>query len=162
LTYANAVLPHALFVAGRRWPKEMFLDIAQSSFAFLNQETTHDGVFWPIGNRTWYAHGETKALYDQQPLEAALTAEAALVAFDVLDDESHLEIFRRALAWFHGENSLKLSLVDLHEGACYDGLHESGVNRNQGAESTLAFLWAQLQNTDFRRARNDDRKIVGA
>lgn len=162
LTYANAVLPHALFVAGRRWPKELFLDVAQTSFAFLNQVTALDGVYWPIGNRDWYAHGETRARYDQQPLEAALTAEAALVAFDVLDDERHLESFRRALAWFHGENSLKLSLVDVRGGACFDGLHETGVNRNQGAESTLAFLWAQLQNVDFRRSRNDDRKIVGA
>ena len=30
MTYANAVLPHALFVAARRWPQEDFLDIAQS------------------------------------------------------------------------------------------------------------------------------------
>jgi hypothetical protein len=162
LTYANAVLPHALFVAGRRWPKEMFLDVAQTSFAFLNRETTRDGVFWPIGNRNWYAHGEARALYDQQPLEAALTAEAALVAFDVLDDARQLDTFRRSLGWFHGENSLKLSLVDVRSGACFDGLHESGVNRNQGAESTLAFLWAQLQNIDFSRALNDDRKIIGA
>ena len=50
MTYANAVLPHALFVAARRWPQEEFLDIARASFAFLDEKTTADGVFWPVGN----------------------------------------------------------------------------------------------------------------
>jgi hypothetical protein len=41
--------------------------------------------------------------------------------------------------WFLGENSLRLPLFD-HEtkGSC-DGLESIGVNRNQGAESTLAY-----------------------
>lgn len=162
MTYANAVLPHALLVAGRRWPKEMFMDVGRESFDFLVRETTADGVFWPIGNRGWCAHGEAKAPYDQQPLEAALTAEAACAAFDVLDDRRHLETFHRAVAWFHGGNSLKRSLVDVRSGACCDGLHEAGLNRNQGAESTLAFLWSQLQHADFQQVQNDDRKIAGA
>ena len=40
MTYANAVLPHALFIAAKRWPEEDFLDVAQASFAFLDHETT--------------------------------------------------------------------------------------------------------------------------
>ena len=44
MTYANAVLPHALFVAAERWPKEDFLDVAEASFAFLDRETTGKGV----------------------------------------------------------------------------------------------------------------------
>ena len=80
MTYANAVLPHALFVAARRWPEESFLDVAEASFAFLDRETTVENVFWPVGNSDWYPHGEEKALYDQQPVEAATMAEAALAA----------------------------------------------------------------------------------
>jgi hypothetical protein len=162
MTYANAVLPHALFVAGRRWPNEMFLDVARSSFAFLDQETTKDGVFWPIGNHDWYGHGKARALYDQQPLEAALTAEAALAAFEILDDPRQLYTFHHAIGWFHCENSLKHSLVDVQRGACCDGLQASGANRNQGAESTLAFLWAQFQNAEVRGTQNDVLKIGGA
>ena len=33
MTYANAVLPHALFVAAERWPEEDFLDVAETLFA---------------------------------------------------------------------------------------------------------------------------------
>ena len=42
LTYANAVLPHALFVAAQRWPEESFLDVAEASFDFLDRATTAD------------------------------------------------------------------------------------------------------------------------
>ena len=37
LTYANAVLPHALFIAAQRWPAEDFADVAEKSFAFLDR-----------------------------------------------------------------------------------------------------------------------------
>jgi hypothetical protein len=40
MTYANAVLPHALFIAAQCWPEEGFRDVAEISFAFLNRETT--------------------------------------------------------------------------------------------------------------------------
>jgi len=152
MTYANAVLPHALFVAAQCWPKESFLEVAKTSFAFLDQETTHDGFFWPVGNAGWYSHGEEKAPYDQQPLEAVTMAEAALDAFIAYDGEDHLGAFGRACGWFLGRNSLGLSLVDVPAGSCCDGLMASGVNRNQGAESTLAFLWAEVLRAQLSAA----------
>ena len=94
MTYANAVMPHALFVAARFWPDEGFLAAAESSFTFLNGVTTAEGVFRPVGNSGWYPHGEGKASYDQQPLEAATMAEAALAAFGMLGDETYLAAFR--------------------------------------------------------------------
>jgi hypothetical protein len=148
LTYANAVLPHALFIAARCWPEEDFLDVAQASFAFLDRETTIDNVFWPVGNSDWYSRGEEKSLYDQQPVEAVTMAEAALAAFALLGDETYLATLRRAYGWFHGQNSLGQPLVDVSCGSCCDALQRSGVNRNQGAESTLAYLWAELNNKD--------------
>src|SRR6185503_6209393 len=68
MTYANAVLPHALFIAAQRWPTETFLEVAQESFGFLIRETTASGdgadegqsIFWPVGNSGWYPHGEEK------------------------------------------------------------------------------------------------------
>ena len=113
MTYANAVLPHALLVAARRWPKENFQDTAEASFAFLDQATTADGMFCPIGNQGWFAHGEDKAVFDQQPVEAGTMAEAAIAAFDLLGDERYLETFHRAYGWFHGANSLKQSMADV-------------------------------------------------
>jgi hypothetical protein len=148
MTYANAVLPHALFIAAKRWPKENFLDIARASFAFLDQQTTVEGVFWPVGNEGWYPRGEEKAPYDQQPVEAVTMADSALAAWDLSGGEEYLAAFRRAYGWFHGRNSLKQPLVDFRSGACYDGIQASGVNRNQGAESTLAWLWTEMSNTE--------------
>jgi len=148
MTYANAVLPHALFVAAQRWPAEGFLEVAEATFGFLDRETTVENVFWPIGNSDWYSHGEDKSLYDQQPVEAVTMAEAAITAFGLLGDEKYLTAFRRAYAWFHGQNSLREPLVDVLSGACCDALQPSSVNRNQGAESTLAYLWAELENKD--------------
>ncbi len=157
MTYANAVLPHALFVAAQRWPNEAFRNVAATSFDFLDRATTADNLFWPIGSNGWYPHGEDKALFDQQPVEAATMGEAALAAFGLLGEERHLAAFRRAHAWFHGENSLRTPLADPACGACQDGLHESSVNRNQGAESTLAYLWAELQNVEVAQALAHDR-----
>src|SRR5436190_21146952 len=117
MTYANAVLPHALFVAAKRWPNETFLEVAEASFAFLDRETSPlwqgretmpqqgretmpqqtmpQQIFWPIGSSGWYPHGEEKALYDQQPVEAVTMAEAALAAYASRNDEKHLATFHR-------------------------------------------------------------------
>jgi hypothetical protein len=179
MTYANAVLPHALFVAGEHWPDEDFLDVAKASFHFLDSQTTEtgkgdrlhlcaapegpfrqmvpvpfsgdEGIFWPVGNEGWYPRGGQKALYDQQPVEAATMAEAALAAFNLLGNQEYLAAFRRADGWFHGQNSLNEPLADVSSGACCDGLMQSGVNRNQGAESTLAYLWTELLNFGLLR-----------
>jgi hypothetical protein len=149
MTYANAVLPHALFVAAQHWQGNGFLDVAASSFAFLEGETTTEGIFWPVGNNDWYPHGEDKALYDQQPVEAATMADAALAGLDLLGDERYRSAFRRAHAWFYGENNLRRPLADAAAGACCDGLQVSGLNRNQGAESTLAYLWTELRRKEI-------------
>ncbi len=155
LTYANAVLPHALFVAAQIWPKENFADVAESSFAFLEHVTTWEGVFWPVGNSDWYSHGEHKSLYDQQPIEAAMMADGALAAFSLLRDEKYLSTFCRTHDWFHGQNSLNKPLADSESGGCFDGLQTFGLNLNQGAESTLAYLWAEVHNVEMQIAVND-------
>jgi hypothetical protein len=160
MTYANAVLPHALFVAARRWPKEAFREVAEASFAFLDQETTSANVFWPVGNNGWYPHGDDKAPYDQQPVEAGTMAEAARAAFDLVPQERYLAAFRRARGWFHGRNSLQLSLVDGQRGACCDGLEPAGVNRNQGAESTLAFLWTEYQHAELESTLRAGQRVA--
>jgi hypothetical protein len=147
MTYANAVLPHALFDAAECWPDQSYQAVAESSFGFLDLVTTADGVFWPVGNCDWYSHGEEKSLYDQQPVEAATMAAAALAALELNGDEKNLAVFQRAHHWFYGHNSLGQSLADIQVGACYDALQPATVNKNQGAESTLAYLWTELLNS---------------
>ncbi len=155
LTYANAVLPHALFVAGQRWPEESFREVAETSFDFLDQTTTVNNVFWPVGNSDWYSHREEKALYDQQPVEAATMADAALAAFRLDKKDNYLTAFCHANDWFHGRNSLSEALAEPQFGTCCDGLEPLGVNRNQGAESTLAYLWMAVHNFEMQTLLGD-------
>jgi hypothetical protein len=87
-----------------------------------------------------------------------MMADAALAAQSLLGEEKYLAAFRRAHAWFHGKNSLRQPLVDVWCGACFDGLQPSGVNRNQGAESTLAYLWVEVLNAEVQQLLRDGPK----
>src|SRR6185295_17532232 len=95
--------------------------------------------------------------YDQQPVEAITMADAALAAFHSLNDKRYLATFRRARGWFHGENSLRQPVGDILSGACRDGLQSSSVNRNQGAESTLALLCVELLNNEVQQLSGVNR-----
>ena len=40
-------------------------------------------------------------------------------------------------------------------GGCFDGLGRFSVNLNQGAESTLSYLYSRLLLEEFKRNRKD-------
>ena len=144
MTYANAVLPHALFDASETWPHEGYLTIAETSFGFLNLTTSNEGIFWPVGNQNWFPRGGERSTYDQQPVEASTMTAAALAGFQRTNDKKYLDAGFRAQQWFAGQNCIERSLVDVESGACYDGIQRTGLNLNQGAESTLAYLWSEI------------------
>ncbi|HXV43397.1 MAG TPA: hypothetical protein VEC96_10060, partial [Anaerolineae bacterium] len=80
-----------------------------------------------------------------QPIEASTMISACLEAYRMTGDESWYQEARRSFEWFLGRNDLGLPLYDPTTGGCRDGLHPDRVNRNQGAESTLAFLLARSE-----------------
>jgi hypothetical protein len=159
MTYANAVLPHAMFDASERWPDEEYLSIAESSFRFLDHATTTDRVFWPIGNNGWRAHNAEKALFDQQPVEASTMAAAALTGLQLQHDDVYLYSFRKSHGWFQGQNSLQYQMADTESGGCLDGLESHGVNQNQGAESMLAYLWTEVLAQSVQRESGTVRDV---
>lgn len=108
-------------------------------------QCSEDGYFAPIGSNGFYARGEPKALFDQQPVEACAMVSACLEAQRVTGDERWAEHSRRAFNWFLGQNQLQQPLYDATTGGCRDGLHSDRANENQGAESTLSFLLALLE-----------------
>jgi hypothetical protein len=79
---------------------------------------------------------------DEQPLDAAALVEAAVEAFLATRDDARARQALRAFEWFLGRNRLEQPVYDISTGGCHDGLGESAVNRNEGAESTLAYLQA--------------------
>ena len=139
LSYANTVLPEALIAAGA-WMERPNLVAAgiESLNWMVALQHAPSGRFSPIGSEGFYVRQGERAHWDQQPLEAWSTISACQTAFRVTGDDRWYREARTAFEWFVGVNDLGLSLCDPVGGGCYDGLHVARVNRNQGAESSLA------------------------
>lgn len=145
LTWGNGLLPWALWKEAAFSGDPQVVRVASQSLDFLNQVcTAPQGYTALVGNRGWYARGAGKAIYDEQPIDAADLLLANVAAFQVAEADRYLVAARRAYAWFHGENRLGCSLFDPASGGCRDGLGESEVNLNEGAESLLAYLGSTL------------------
>lgn len=146
LAYANAKLPHALLVSGAALGRKDMVEAALASLRWLiDIQTAEAGHLSIIGNRGWYVRGGERARFDQQPLEAHAIVHACLDAARVTGDATWAGEARRAFEWFTGLNDLGIALYDSETGGCYDGLMSDGVNRNQGAESTLAYVLSVLE-----------------
>jgi hypothetical protein len=152
LSYANARLSQALLIAGYRSDNQRMVEAALESLRWLlaEQHLNDPRVFVPIGSQGFFAAGKEKARFDQQPVEACATVSACLQAYRLTKDDKWLEEGRCAFRWFLGVNDLQVSLYDETTGGCRDGLHPDRVNENQGAESTLSFLMAQLEMRESR------------
>ena len=144
LTYDNAVLPHSLFVAGLTSGNKKYLEVAEKTCEFLLANTFNEEYFSFIGCKGFYERGGTKAVFDQQPIEAAGTVMMLRAAYDATQKEKYLILQRKAFDWFLGQNELRIPLYDFKTKGCNDGLLRDGVNTNQGAESTLSFLLSLL------------------
>jgi len=144
LTYDDAVLPHALFVAGLAFDNKKYRDIAEKACEFLLANTFNGAHFSFIGCKGWYERGGTRATFDQQPIEAASMVMMLRAAYDVTQNERFLTLQRKAFDWFLGQNDLHVPLYDFRTKGCNDALTRDGVNTNQGAESTLSFLLSLL------------------
>jgi glycosyltransferase involved in cell wall biosynthesis len=141
LAYDNAMLAHALIVSGRATGQRAVLERGLEALRWLMElQISEKGYFRSIGTNGFYHRGGTRANFDQQPIEAQATVSACLEAYRATSDSWWYEQAERAFDWFIGWNDLGLELYSPKTGGCRDGLHVDRVNRNQGAESTLAFL----------------------
>jgi len=143
LTYDNARIPEALLAAGSVLEDRRMIDLGTRLLEWLLWvETDGDHFsFTPVGG--WQT-GEPRPGFDQQPLEAAAMAEACYRAWRITGNSAWRLRAYRAADWLMGRNDTGAILYDPATGATCDGLKEDSVNRNQGAESTLAGL-ATLQ-----------------
>jgi hypothetical protein len=114
----------------------------------LEQQTGREGQLSIIGNRGWMHRSGERARFDQQPLEAMGLIAACAEAFLATKDKNWISEARRCLDWFLGRNDLNLPIYDFKTGGCHDGLESHGLNRNMGAESTLAWLVSLLTMYD--------------
>lgn len=145
MTYANALLPHAVL---RLWQsgQTQVENVLHQSARFLLATTMRGDMFVPVGNRGWYRHGAAQpALYDQQPIEAGTMSDFLLDYQRAYPDRVTKEMVAAPYLWFFGHNSRGVTLADPERGTCFDGLHADRMNQNCGAESLLAYLWAEVR-----------------
>jgi len=140
LNYANGKLPHALLLAGQRMQLNDMIEMGLNALKWLLAIQTEDGHFVPIGSNGWYEQGGPRARFDQQPIEANAMVEACVEAFKVTREKSWFDNAVMCFNWFLGHNDLNLPLYDPVTGGCRDGLMADGINQNEGAESSLAWL----------------------
>jgi len=140
LSYDNARFSQALILSGAWMKCARSTEIGLRSLRWLvSIQKTQEGNFRPIGNNGFYQRDGCRANFDQQPVEAQAMVSACLEAFYTTKDPHWQLEAKRAFEWFLGRNDVNLPLYDFISGGCSDGLHETHVSENQGAESTLAF-----------------------
>ncbi|TKC62523.1 glycosyltransferase [Pedobacter hiemivivus] len=145
MTYDNAILPLALLCYYQTSKDAESLGIALESMKFLSQKTLSHGYLNPVGNDGWlYKGGPEMAVYDQQAIETMAMVLMYFKAYEITHDITYIKKMYLCYQWFLGENSLHLPLFDHETKGCGDGLQPNGVNRNQGAESTLAYWISHL------------------
>lgn len=157
VTYDNAKLCHALLVSGAAMGRSDMVDAALASLRWLIEvQTAEDeqgGHLSIIGNEGWLRRDGHRAQWDQQPLEAYAMVHACLAAATVTGEGGWADHAWRCFEWFRGRNDLGVSIYNVETGGCCDGLLACGVNNNQGAESTLAYLMSVLELHRHRAAR---------
>jgi glycosyltransferase involved in cell wall biosynthesis len=144
LAYDNGMLPLALLHSAEILNEDKVLEVALKSMQFLTEHTLNENYLSIIGNEKWYRKDGERSVFAQQPVDAMAMVLMYHQAFLVTKDKEYLNKLYTSFLWFLGENDLRLSLYDFETKGCCDGFESYGVNRNQGAESSLAYLISHL------------------
>ncbi len=156
MTYCNARLPQALFVAARLLSEPRFQKIGIEALDFLLQKTrSPQGSYNPVGNLRlteagWFTREDLcPPPFDQQPVDAGALVECCAEAYRVTRDLRYKQAAEDAFGWYLGKNAHGLPVFDAETGGVFDALNPDGLNSNQGAESVLSVHLAHqaLQTT---------------
>lgn len=144
LTYANSILPEALLYAWLLTGESSYKTIARSTLKFLVSQTFNENGIQVISNKNWLKRGEQASNYGEQPIDVAYTVMTLCKFYESFGDEEYRVKMVTAFNWFLGKNRLHQIMYNPCTGGCYDGLEDTHVNLNQGAESTVSYLMARL------------------
>jgi glycosyltransferase involved in cell wall biosynthesis len=144
LAYDNGILPLALLHAAPVLEDEQVAEVAFATMDFLTEHTLRDDFLSIIGNAAWYVKDKERSMFAQQPLDAEAMVLMFHQAYTITGNRDFLKKLFTSFLWFLGENDMRMSLYDFETKGCCDGFENYGVNRNQGAESSLAYLISHL------------------
>lgn len=142
--YDNAILPLALLHSAEILNDDNIRMVAIKSMDFITSITMKNGYLSIIGNEKWYKRNGELSKFAQQPLDAMAMVLMFHQAYHLTKDKNYLNKLFTSFMWFLGDNDLRMSLYDFETKGCCDGLESYGVNRNQGAESALAYTISYL------------------
>jgi len=140
LAYGNASIPQSLILSGCEMDDYKMIDKGLEILEWLYNLQHLDNHFVPIGNNGWYKKNSAPARFDQQPIEAQTMIDACVEAYIATGSTVWIDRTQTCFNWFLGNNDLGISLYNPRTGGCRDGLMPDGINENEGAESTLAWL----------------------
>jgi hypothetical protein len=148
LTYDNGRLPQALIAAGARLKNDKIIERGVEALGWYADQCLINGeTIRLVGNR-WRRADEPMRPWaeegDEQPIDAAALVEALIEASTYTGRPEYGHQAVRAFEWFLGRNNKGIPVYDFASGGCHDGLGPDGLNPNEGAESTLAYLQALL------------------
>lgn len=153
LAYDNARLSQAMIAAGAQAGRAEWLELGLKTLDWLNRvQSAPNGDFRAVGTDSFGRLYAAPLPFDQQPLEAWAMVDACDAAHAATGASAWRDRALNAYRWFLGKNELAIALADPETGECFDGLMPTGVNRNRGAESVLAF---QLATIAIQRLRSD-------
>jgi glycosyltransferase involved in cell wall biosynthesis len=144
LAYDNGILPLALLHAAGILNDDRVTEVAFASMDFLTTHTMKDDYLSIIGNEKWYKREGERSVFAQQPIDAMAMVLMYHQAYHLTNDKEYINMLYTSFLWFLGENDLRMSLYDFETKGCCDGFESYGVNRNQGAESSVAYLISHL------------------
>lgn len=152
MTYCNARLPQAMLRAAACFPDdERYAKIGAEALDFL-LEISRDtkGGYAPIGNApmaqdAWFKYGQKRPYrFDQQPVDAGALVEACVQGYHVTAEPRFRKAANEAFGWYFGDNCHGIPVYNPKTGGVADALTQTGLNRNQGAESVLSIHLAYL------------------
>ena len=127
--------------------KSVYRSIATASFDFLISKIFSQDAIKVISNKGWMHNNreiDTAHKGGEQPIDVAYT----IIALDEFYTSFKIENYKQkmfiAFEWFLGNNHLNQIVYNPCTGGCYDGVEDTYINLNQGAESTISYLMARL------------------
>jgi glycosyltransferase involved in cell wall biosynthesis len=144
LSYDNGLIPASLYLAFSATGKEEYLQVAEKSRIFLESKCFRHEWLSLLGNKKWLRFDSDYELFAQQPIDATAMIIMYKSALLATGNEAHITRLLSCYRWFIGDNDLDICVFDRESKGCNDGMEQGCINRNQGAESTIAWLLSQL------------------
>ncbi|MBN2164952.1 MAG: glycosyltransferase [Marinilabiliaceae bacterium] len=115
------------------------IDIAVKGLTFIESQVFINNFFSLVGSKSKLTQVAKKEEFDQYSIDMLPMVLIYEKLFKITGNQDYLKKHKSALMWFLGDNSLRKSLYDHSDGGCFQCLTKNGPNKQEGADSSLAF-----------------------